>query len=65
MNDKKSWSLFIISLFSLGYGVVAYGASEIFLRPVEQAFICVCIGIFIIINVFLLKNNFFKGNDQK
>ena len=46
MNDKKSWSLFIISLFSLGYGVVAYGSAEIFLRPVEQAFICVCIGIF-------------------
>ena len=64
MNDKKSWSLFIISLFSLGYGVVAYGSSEIFLRSVEQAFICFCVGIFIIINVFLLKNNFFKGNDQ-
>ena len=65
MNDKKYWSLFIISLFSLGYGVVAYGSAEIFLRPVEQAFICFCIGIFITINVFLLKNNFFKGNNQK
>ena len=65
MSDKSSWTLFVVSLFSLGYGVVAYGSAEIFLRPVEQAFICVCIGIFITINVFLLKNNFFKGNNQK
>jgi len=43
MSDKSSWTLFVVSLFSLGYGVVAYGSSEIFLRPVEQAFICICI----------------------
>jgi len=64
MNDKKSWSLFLASLFSLGYGVVAYGSSEIFLRPVEQAFICICIAIFLIINVFLWKNNFFNRKEQ-
>lgn len=33
MNDKKSWSLFIISLFSLGYGVVAYGSIRKFGAP--------------------------------
>ncbi|MDA9628032.1 hypothetical protein N9S69_04265 [Flavobacteriaceae bacterium] len=64
MSDKSSWTLFVVSLFSLGYGVVAYGSSEIFLRPVEQAFICICIAIFLIINVFLWKHNFFRRNDQ-
>lgn len=64
MSDKSSWTLFVVSLFSLGYGVVSYGSSEIFLRPVEQAFICICIGIFLIINVFLWKNNFFNRKEQ-
>lgn len=64
MSDKSSWTLFVVSLFSLGYGVVAYGSSEIFLRPVEQAFISICIGIFLIINVFLWKNNFFNRKEQ-
>lgn len=63
MSDKSSWTLFVVSLFSLGYGVVSYGSSEIFLRPVEQAFICICIGIFLIINVFLWKNNFFNRKE--
>ena len=64
MSDKSSWALFVVSLFSLGYGVVAYGSSEIFLRPVEQAIICICIGIFLIINVFLWKNNFFNRKEH-